>query len=118
MRPQLSPGCWLPPSHGQGLVPYSLHVDCTCWGNLCFAWQGEAAHVALSGAVSRTCTAPVDRLKFLMIMAHPDRQTRLTVRQVRPTWRSSVCADTCCCNQVPLVERSLVAAAVYTALAT
>ena len=35
-------------------------------------------------AVSRTCTAPVDRLKFLMIMAHPDSQTRLTVRQVRP----------------------------------
>ncbi|KAK9823074.1 hypothetical protein WJX81_007778 [Elliptochloris bilobata] len=35
----------------------------------------------LAGAVSRTCTAPVDRLKFLMIMAHPDKQTRLTVRQ-------------------------------------
>ena len=35
-------------------------------------------------AVSRTCTAPVDRLKFLMIMAHPDSQTRLTVRQAQP----------------------------------
>ena len=56
------------------------------WRSFCLARQMRN-RVGLGGAVSRTCTAPVDRLKFLMIMAHPDKHTRLTVRQVRPVWQ-------------------------------
>lgn len=80
--------CWLPSFLHATSVVCSRGADCACPGE-CFlsgpppVWQCKAAQVGLRGAVSRTCTAPVDRLKFLMIMAHPDRHTRLTVRQVR-----------------------------------
>ena len=78
-------------------------------GGLSPVWQGRATQVGLHGAVSRTCTAPVDRLKFLMIMAHPDKQTRLTVRQVPPqlaVFRAR------CCSQFPLIQGTWVAIAV------
>lgn len=38
----------------------------------------------LAGAISRTVTAPLDRIKFLMIMGNPGLKEKYTVRQVRP----------------------------------
>jgi hypothetical protein len=37
----------------------------------------------LAGAVSRTATAPLDRVKFLLIMGNPGLKEKYTVRQVQ-----------------------------------
>jgi hypothetical protein len=61
-----------------------------CQGPWCGNHPGDQSRpvklmlsAGLAGAVSRTATAPLDRVKFLLIMGNPGLKEKYTIRQVQ-----------------------------------